>query len=64
MTNPTEHVVKNGYKPTTDTYITHHGYRPVTEGYQPGLQTPLQKGFTPPPRRCQFDRCATGTKAP
>jgi len=33
-------------KPDKETAL--NGYRPLTEGYQPSLQAPLQKGYTPP----------------
>lgn len=34
---------------TNDTRIAQHGYQPLTEGYQPGQNAALQKGYTPTP---------------
>ena len=31
----------------SDVQTSQHGYQPVTEGYQPGQQQPLSKGFQP-----------------
>ena len=34
-------------KATIERRFTQDGFRPLTEGYQPGSNVPLQKGYTP-----------------